>query len=159
MARAQSPEGGWYYTAKGDEDEPDAVRSTPQSLARDGFGEDPQFAAGHCHGDHAVEATGRDPRRDDGARAAAARAGEPCPTLPCACHDFAARNDAHDVNVDALREGLVALERRPFARQVDLGDVFGSEAHHVRIADAHEDGAAVFDVPLPRFARQPCGDQ
>ena len=27
------------------EDEPDAVTSTPQSLARDGFGEDPQFAA------------------------------------------------------------------------------------------------------------------
>ena len=27
------------------EDEPDAVRSTPQSLARDGFGDNPQFAA------------------------------------------------------------------------------------------------------------------
>ena len=27
------------------EDEPDAVTSTPQTLARDGFGEDPQFAA------------------------------------------------------------------------------------------------------------------
>jgi GNAT superfamily N-acetyltransferase len=27
------------------EDEPDAVISTPQSLARDGFGEDPQFGA------------------------------------------------------------------------------------------------------------------
>ena len=27
------------------EDEPDAVGSTPQTLARDGFGENPQFAA------------------------------------------------------------------------------------------------------------------
>lgn len=27
------------------EDEPEAVRATPQSLARDGFGSDPQFAA------------------------------------------------------------------------------------------------------------------
>ena len=27
------------------EDEPDAVTSTPQTLARDGFGKDPQFAA------------------------------------------------------------------------------------------------------------------
>src|SRR5262245_33971142 len=27
------------------EDEPDAVTSTPQTLARDGFGQDPQFAA------------------------------------------------------------------------------------------------------------------
>ena len=27
------------------EDEPDAVRSTPQTLARDGFGDNPQFAA------------------------------------------------------------------------------------------------------------------
>ena len=27
------------------EDEPDAVTATPQSLARDGFGKDPQFAA------------------------------------------------------------------------------------------------------------------
>ena len=27
------------------EDEPDAVKSTPQTLARDGFGESPQFAA------------------------------------------------------------------------------------------------------------------
>ena len=27
------------------EDEPDAVTSTPQTLARDGFGENPQFAA------------------------------------------------------------------------------------------------------------------
>src|SRR5229473_1677444 len=27
------------------EDEPDAVASTPQTLARDGFGKDPQFAA------------------------------------------------------------------------------------------------------------------
>ena len=41
------------------EDEPHAVTSTPQTLARDGFGQDPQFAALIAERAHQIETVRR----------------------------------------------------------------------------------------------------